>query len=800
MKKFYVCALLVFFAFGFASAQTYFWIGPNGGDWANGNNWSTLSGGSPAGTYPQSTSHNVILDVNAVISLNTSVSINSISVTGSNTSAKITATGGSNIDRTITVNSTNAGAPALNIASTCRLENSANNATFFAFVFAPDAQGSVSGDWYFTGDIESDAVAYYELPLSGASTALNINSGGSITIAAGAFIHPNEDTGNDFLIFKAGSSLNLLGDGPIIPVANYHAASIINITGVISASAFFEESEAVGIVNYNCPGQNNGGMPLYLSLLTFSVDGNLNILNTNNNELTLLSYTSTTGLPSRDATIKGNLNIQGNSFVSVAHNDGPELDNNLTVEGNVIMNGTTLSLHTGTYVSSSRTRLIVKGNIQHTAGVLTALSSVTNETNDLYVIEMNGSSAQTISSVTNSFDNAGHQVTLRMNNAAGASLLTSLAVGRIDFSSSNKGVVSTGSNTLTINNTTPASASSIVVHSPGANAYVNGTIQRKTASNEPAILPVGNGGYRGVTVIPSSNTASTFQAKYFNTGYSDLSVLSPLEGVSPDYYWDITRIGAGADAVIQLSIPGAVTGSQSGYGLVVAKYNGADWANARGTTGTMVTPGDATSGSVKTELQTSFSPFTIGFGQQAALPTLLVSFEGRKTAKGEIHLNWEITNNSTPEVFDVMRSGDGLHFNKIGTVRGEETVRTYRYTDNNILAGNNYYRLKMSDKDGSVTNSIIVVVSNGTRGVSLNAVAPTIVTNRTKLSIQSSANTNMTLVVTDINGRIVHKQSVTLMNGHQDVWLETARLSPGVFQVTGYVSEQNTSTLRFIKL
>lgn len=800
MKKFYLCAVLVFIAFGVASAQTYFWIGPNGGNWADGNNWSTLSGGSPAGTYPQSTSDNVILDVNADISLNTTVSINSLSVTGSNTSAKIIATGGGNIDRTITVNSTNAGAPALNIATTCRLENGANTATFFAFVFAPDAQGSVSGDWYFTGDIDNDAVAYYELPLSGASTALNINSGGSITIGAGAFIHPNEDTGDDFLIFKAGASLNLLGNGPIIPVGNYNDASVINITGVTNASVFFEEAQSVGTVTYNCPSQNNGSMPLYLSLLAFSVNGNLNILNTNNNELTLLSYTSTSGLPSRDATIKGNLNIQGNSVVSVAHNDGPELDNNLTVEGNVTMNGTTLSLHTGEYISYTRSRLLVKGNIQHTAGVLTALSPVTNETSDLYVIELNGPSAQTISSVTNSFDNAGHQVTLRMNNATGATLLTSLAIGRIDFNSSNKGVLSTGSNTLTINNTTPASTSSLVVNSPGTNGYVNGTVQRKTASNEPAILPVGNGGYRGVTVIPSSNTASTFQAKYFNTGYSDLSALSPLEGVSPDYYWDVTRIGAGADAAIQLSVPGAVTGSQSGYGLVVAKYNGADWTNARGTTGTMVTPGDATSGTVKTELQTSFSPFTIGFGQQAALPTLLVSFEGKKTAKGEINLNWQITNNSTPEVFDVMRSGDGIHFTTIGRVRGEETTRVYRYTDNNILAGNNYYRLKMSDRDGSVTYSIIVVVSNGTKGVSLNAVAPTIVNNRTKLSVQSSANTSMTLVVTDINGRIVHKQSVSLMNGNQDVWLETARLSPGVFQVTGYVNAQKTTTLRFIKL
>jgi hypothetical protein len=611
---------------------------------------------------------------------------------------------------------------------------------------------------------------------------------------------PNETTGDTYLNFKAGSSLNLLGNGPTIPAANYDAASVINITGVTDASVVFEEGGAVGTINYNCAAQNNGSTPLYLSLLTFSVAGNLNILNTNNNELTLLAYSSTAGLPSRDATIKGNLNIQGNSIVSVAHNDGPELPNNLTVEGNVIMNGSSLSIHSGSFVSSSRTRMLVKGNIQHTAGIITALSTVINQTSDLYVIEMNGTSAQTISSVTGSFDNAGHQVTLRMNNSAGVSLLTSLAVGRIDFSSANKGVLSTGANTLTINNTTPVSTTSIVVNAPGANAYVDGNVQRKTASAEPAVIPVGSGGYRGVTIIPSSNSASTYKAKYFNSGYSSLSVLTPLEGVSPDYYWDITRVGSGADAVVQLSVPGAVTGSQSNYGLVIAKFNGTDWTNAKGTTGTMVSPGDATSGTLKTELQSSFGLFTIGFGQQSALPTLLVSFEGRKTAKENIQLEWRITNNSTPEQFEVMRSSDGIVFNKIGVVRGEETKTAYYFTDNNILAGNNYYRLRMLDKDGSQTYSVIIVVSNGTKGVYLNAVAPTLVSSQTKLTIQSSANTNMELVITDVNGRIVHKQSVSITNGSQNIWLDASRFAAGMFQVTGYVKGEKTATLRFIKL
>ena len=55
-------------------------------------------------------------------------------------------------------------------------------------------------------------------------------------------------------------------------------------------------------------------------------------------------------------------------------------------------------------------------------------------------------------------------------------------------------------------------------------------------------------------------------------------------------------------------------------------------------------------------------------------------------------------------------------------------------------------------------------------------------------------------MITDINGRIVHKQSVSLMNGSQDVWLDASRFSAGMLQVSGYVNGEKTATLRFIKL
>lgn len=799
MKKFYVSIVVLLCIVGSVSAQNFYWIGGANGDWTNTANWSNVQGGTSIGAYPQTTGDNVFFTANATVNLNTSVGINRISVSGTNTNVIITAIGG--VERRIVVNSTNPVAAGITIAATCRLESTAIAGSYNVVEFVPNGQGVINGDWYFTGDIDLDNVAYFELPVTGASTALNINNGGSITIGSKAFIYPNDVTGDNFLIFNSGSSLNLLGNGPIVPVANYNSGSAINITGVTNATVTFEETGSVGTINYNCPSQNNGSTPLYLSLLTFSVNGDLNIINTNNNELALLSFTTTNGLPSRDATIKGNLNIQGNSVVAVAHNDGPEIPNNLTVNGNVNAGGTTLSLHTGAYVTSQPTKLIVKGNIQHTAGTFTALSSAVNNSSDLFIVELAGNSNQTISSVTASFDNANHQVTLRMNNSAGATLLTSLQVGRIDFNSANKGVLTTGVNTFTIANTSPLSTSALVVNSPSDLGYVNGNVQRRVASTEPAIIPTGGGSkLRSVTVLPASSTLSTFQATFINSGFSNLSVVSPLNGVSPDYYWNINRVGLGADAAFQLSLNGAVNGAQINDALIVSRYNGTDWANAKGTAGTMVAPGNSSVGIIKSEPQTAFGNYTIGYALQSALPTLLVSFDGRRSAKQTNDLKWEITLNSTPSTFEVMRSADGLSFSKIGSVNGANGITKYQFSDNNILSGNNYYRLRMLDIDGAVTYSTIIMISNGTKGVFMNSIAPTLVTGRTKLNIQSSEVANMQLVITDINGRIVHKQSVALFNGSQDVWLDASRYAAGVFQVSGYVTGVKTATLRFIKL
>jgi hypothetical protein len=780
---------------GFAQ-DDYYWIGSPNDIWNDNSNWSHTSGGGPAIDFPSASTDNVIFDGDATVTLNTSVSINSLSVNGTTTYVKITATGG--VDRTITVASSDAGNPGLKISAGCTLESTAVTNTVFWLAFAGDALGQVDGTWYFTGDINDNALASFDLGAAGFDTRLNVNNGGAITVASDGYLADNILVGDDYLVFNAGAALNVQGNSPYIPIANYNAASTINITGNIDASLTFDEQESIGNLTYNCPGQVNNFGVVSLSLNNILVKGDLNILSTNDNELVVINYFAVSGFPERSATIQGDLNIQGDSKVTVAH-DGNDMPSYLYVEGNVIANGTSLDLQSSTNVTAQPTVLFVKGNIQHTAGTLSSSSTVVNETGDLFVIEMNGATAQTISSHNGTFDNAGNQVTLRINNAAGVSLSSSLAVGRLSFNTTNKGILSTGANAITINNTTPGSVSNIVLNSPSATGFVNGNIRRRSASTEPLLLATGAGTtYRSVTLIPADNTLTTFEANFVNSDHGG-SFTTPVQGVA-NYYWNIARIGSGSDAAVQLEIPGAIPGALAGHTLTVARYNGTAWVSAQGATGLSVSPGTATSGTVSSEAQSSFGAFTIDFESAVPLPTLVVSFTAKNAGKNTAELNWEITENSTPLMFEVLRSSDGVNFNKIGEVRGVDMQFDYEFTDRAMVTGNNYYRLKMLDRDGSANYTSIVVVSNGgADGVVIGNLMPTVVTSSARLAVTSGKKATVQLLITDISGRIIQKQNVSVNVRSQDVMIDASRLSPGMYQITGYVAGEKSTTVRFIK-
>lgn len=97
----------------------------------------------------------------------------------------------------------------------------------------------------------------------------------------------------------------------------------------------------------------------------------------------------------------------------------------------------------------------------------------------------------------------------------------------------------------------------------------------------------------------------------------------------------------------------------------------------------------------------------------APLPVTLVAFDAEKQEK-TVLLKWETAEEANSEHFEVEHSINGRQWNIAGIVNsaGESKVQQfYSFMHSGPVAGENFYRLKMLDKDGSFTYSRIVTVA-----------------------------------------------------------------------------------------
>lgn len=805
MKKFYVVVVCVL-SVTLVNAQTRFWVGPatgSGGLWSNTANWSTTSGGAGGASVPNGSTFDVIFDQGAVAQVDVAsglsavIDLNSLTVTNSSTATiyfnNPALTGGA----TLTLHSTSTGSPALNIGlGSTLIDSSTVTSTLFSVTFAAGAQGLVNGTWYFTGAAGAtppqDGQTTFTLPATaGQGNRIDING---VMRFENHTLTPNPaaGVGIQYLFFNSGSTYWLNRNGGNSPRATYDPNSTIQFTGITNSAPIIniDNNAALGNVIYDCPGQTlnmNLGLPTKLKMA-----GNFNINNTNG---LVLSLAATTFNADITDTISGNFTIgsAANVLWCDNHNDHTY---SLTV-GNFNLAGSFALRGTG-ITPTLPVMLQVRGNFSQTGGTFTNNNTTLSSTTELFVLEMGGSSAQTFTSSSGTIDNAQNQVTFRMNNAAGVTLLSPLSVGKLSWNSTNKGnLVTTSSNILTVNNSDVTD--NTVVNGPSSSGFVSGPITRKTAATGTYRFPTGKGSsYRYLEVIPNTASASSYTVEYFGTAFSDLSSISPVTGVSNLEYWNVTR-NSGSSAVIQLNLNGtAVPGAAGSDNIAVAIYNGMDWVSDMGATGTFLAPGNTMFGTVKSDVGTPFGFVTFGFGPAGSLPINLLTFNAKKVPGSAALLNWTITESSTPDHFEVLRSTDGINYTSIGSVNAIHQVTSYSYTDNNLPYGNTYYRLRMVDVNGLVSFSKVVAIVNTGKGL-ITSMMPTLVTGMAKLNVSSSERGSMQLVITDVTGRIVMQQSNSIAQGNQEIWLNLTKLPAGTYQVTGYMDSQAISTIRFIK-
>lgn len=166
--------------------------------------------------------------------------------------------------------------------------------------------------------------------------------------------------------------------------------------------------------------------------------------------------------------------------------------------------------------------------------------------------------------------------------------------------------------------------------------------------------------------------------------------------------------------------------------------------------------------------------------ENSVLPVQFYSFEGiRNGNTNMLYIN--ISNAENVKSISLERSANNLQFQSLGDVSDNWStfIGKHEYDDNVPNRGSNYYRLKITDKDGSVTFSKIVSIINN---ISRFGIYPNPVTDIVSLNIDDGSYLTQ---IADHAGRIVVSKSSTV-SGNNIIKIPVAELPHGIYYLSVY--------------
>jgi hypothetical protein len=625
-------------------------------------------------------------------------------------------------------------------------------------------QAAVSGNTLTIGDLTGTDLFVQ------AGSSLNINTANALTLnlvtGAKASISGN-------MTFTAGAHKLTAADASGITFNN---GAVFTAGTTFSGNAFGVSPTAANSVvfaNGSTYRQISGGNPFFLpqpaSVVVFQT-GSLFKLETN---LT----------PSVSGRTYANFELDAPSSVLTASGVSVLNMDNLTVtNGNISFGMTTAGFN-------------LKGNVSVATGATLnfAPASAGNLT-------FNGTAAQSISNAGTLTFGANQNVI--MNNAAGLTLNTPVTL--LNSLTLTSGVI----NTTATNLLTLGAAASVTGASNSS--YVFGPV--KKIGNTNFAFPVGKAnGYVPIRVSNFTGLSAPtdeFTAEYIRASGSALGPITApfINRVSGCEYWNLNLNNGTPTVDLTLywnaNNPCNGTYISNTADLEIAHFNNTSWNTS--SVGFSSLGGGSTnaSGDITWAGVSVFSPFTLASRTAAnPLPITINYFNGTRS-NGNHLLNWKVTCVSTPSAtIEMERSTDGRSYSSIYNIfaTAVQCQQPFNYTDNQPVKGINYYRLKMTDATGKITYSTVVTLINAVKGIDLMNIAPNpIVNGAFNLKVSTAEKIQIELVITDMQGRILQKQSVPMIAGFNLIPMNVRNLAAGTYQLFGNTTDGRTRILRFV--
>jgi len=163
-------------------------------------------------------------------------------------------------------------------------------------------------------------------------------------------------------------------------------------------------------------------------------------------------------------------------------------------------------------------------------------------------------------------------------------------------------------------------------------------------------------------------------------------------------------------------------------------------------------------------------------------PALLLSFVGQVN-NTTADLTWVMENETNSKWFVIERSGDMGGYDSISLIVGlnNDNTTTYTFTDEHMLSGNNYYRLRQVDRDGVTRYSKVVTLYNNTVETESPkmSVYPNPATATLNYSVSSASSQQVIVQVYNLAGVVLYTSQQQLYAGNNQQSIALSGLKTG---------------------
>lgn len=170
-------------------------------------------------------------------------------------------------------------------------------------------------------------------------------------------------------------------------------------------------------------------------------------------------------------------------------------------------------------------------------------------------------------------------------------------------------------------------------------------------------------------------------------------------------------------------------------------------------------------------------PCSVGEVVNVVLPVTLLSYDVKKN-NNQALLQWKTANEVNNNRFELLKSTDGINFSPLATVKPQTKAPfNYLYTDANVNAGVNYYRLLQVDNNGRTTNLGTRVLNFSLSNQTVAKVYPNPAS--TVLNIDFGSNTYTSINLVNLLGKVV--LSVAVNPSQNKMIINTSKLAKGLY-------------------